>query len=521
MKVKRNSKLLLAISLAWLFPLIGCETREWVCDCSGDNSGISQPTDTSAEEGEGGGGGGSGGEIDVEGLEKIYKKYDDCNYTYTGNPVTITMSQWDSMGKSSEQKVINTLLKGFNHRYPNITVKLDIVGQYEANYGTNQITAHTAHDVFMVPDGAFNQWVLLNSSERGDTGSGSMLDLTPRIESSELIKTDEMFNSVVKRYQFNYPNTFQSGHQYCIPKDVGTHVMFYNKDLLKKAEGLDSTIKPLADVVLKKDHRITTDEAEQLWSKIYALKSQLGINAPVTGLDPEGLVWSAGGDFLVGGSLPKSMPAVSTPEYNGLVKGYEFLQKMIKNGYNYFDDTADVATLFSTKKVVFAIEGNYNVLSFRKNKFDWDVAYVPAFTENIEENMRSGSVGYAINKYNVTANPDKLEAAWKLVEYIGSKEGQEVLAFTGFQIPTYINVASSEDVISRESALGPASYEIFVESAKKQRPGLWQYCRIQTWKNEGYDKAGGDGLYDKSGTLTVASWLESIRSKVNRSDYQI
>lgn len=38
-------------------------------------------------------------------LEKIMKKYDDLGYTYTydGDPVTLTMSHWDSAGANVEK----------------------------------------------------------------------------------------------------------------------------------------------------------------------------------------------------------------------------------------------------------------------------------------------------------------------------------------------------------------------------------------------------------------------------------
>lgn len=107
-----------------------------------------------------------------------------------------------------------------------------------------------------------------------------------------------------------------------------------------------------------------------------------------------------------------------------------------------------------------------------------------------------------------------VDAAWKLVEYITSKEGQEILSSTGFQIPVYESVAMSEDFVEAEKTKGPQNYEVFVQSAKKQGYGLWQYRSSITWKTNIYDTPS-EFLFaeNESDRKTVKQFLEEAKAK--------
>lgn len=410
-------------------------------------------------------------DLDTDELTQILNKYDDLGYTYeySGEAVEITMAHWDSSGANIERTVIEALLEGFNKRYPNITVKLDILQDYENTYG-NRIGAGTAHDVFLVPDGAISKWA----------SSGVLENLDPYINASDILNNGDgmstIYASCLTRYQYN-PSTGKmgSGNQLALPKDVGPYVMFYNKTWF---ESMGVELPP-------SDRIMTMDEATAMWQALTKKNSSNVITGyGVAGLCIEGLVWSAGGDFL--NETRTAFPTDATT-LAGLAKGYQYM----KDSYlTYeiqppaeFTGTLDATQLFSQQKVASVIAGRWNVSSFRSLTFDWDIAYVPAFSENSTANMYSGSVGYAVNANSGA----KKEAAWKLVEYIASREGQEILTATGFQIPVYEDLALDEDLVAKEKEKGPYNYEIFVNSAKMQGYGLWQYCRSNTWKVNGYD----------------------------------
>ena len=161
-------------------------------------------------------------------ITQIQQKYDEAGavYEYTGSPVTITMSHWDSDGASIERAVLEVLLEAFNKRYPSITVDLEIISDYETTYSTRFAT-NDVHDVFLVSDGVFTNWV------KGSTQT--MVNLSPYIAASDLVDMDDMFDSVVTRYQYD-PATGLTGqgNQMTMPRDISAHVMYYNKDLFEQ-----------------------------------------------------------------------------------------------------------------------------------------------------------------------------------------------------------------------------------------------------------------------------------------------
>ncbi len=436
------------------------------------------------------------GGVELSELEIIMKKYDDAGYTYTydGEPCTITMAHWNSSGANVERAVVEAVLQGFSARYPDITVELEILQDYEATYG-QRLAAGTAHDVFLVPDGAISGWA----------PSGKIVNLTPYIEKSAILDDlDDIYDSCLTRYQYNAETkTMGSGDQYALPKDVGAYVMYYNKDWFEE-KGVEL---PPADRIM------TMDEAVTMWQALTKYDENGNITGyGVAGIAPEGCVWSAGGDFL---NETRDAFPTDPDTLKGLAKGYQFIQDSYLTYKiqppNTFSGSMSAANLFAQQKVATIWGGSWEVATFRQLSFDWDIAYVPAFEENPTANMYSGSVGYGI--YEKCSNK---EAAFKLVEYIASKEGQEILSATGFQFPVYESVAMDKDFVANEKDLGPANYEIFVESARMQGYGLWQYRKNTLWKVNGYDVPSEFLVsFDPSTLITVEEFLSRAKDLVN------
>ena len=440
-------------------------------------------------------------DVPVNELDAILQKYDNLGYEYSFEDdrevINISMAHWDSSGAVIERQVVSSLLKGFNKRYPNINVNLEIIQSYEDSYG-NTIASGRAHDVFLTPDGAIPSW----------SSSGMLENLSPYIDNSDVLSIEDMddiYPSCLTRYQYN-PNTGRmgSGNQLALPKDVGPYVMYYNKTWFKE-KGVE--LPP-------NDRIMTMDEALTMWKNLTKKDSSGKISGyGVAGLPIEGLVWSAGGDFL---NSERTAFPTDAKTIEGLKKGYQFMQDSYVKDFIQppasFVGTMDPTALFQQQYVACVISGRWDVTAFRSLGFEWDVAYVPAFTENPTKNMYSGSVGYAVN-----ARSQEKMAAWKLVEYIASKEGQEILSATGFQIPVYESLALEEDLVASEKEKGPMNYEIFVESAKNQGYGLWQYRSNTMWKVKGYDLPS-ENLYSEkeSSRITVDEFLQAAKPLVDQ-----
>ena len=438
-------------------------------------------------------------------IAQIQQRYDEKGvvYEYTGAPVTLTMSHWDSDGASIERAVLDVLLGAFNNRYPSIQVSLEIIPDYETTYSTRFAT-HDVHDVFLVSDGVFTNWV--KGSQQ------TMVNLSPYIAASNLVNMDDMFESVVTRYQYDPSSGLTGqGNQMTMPRDISSHVLYYNKDLFRE---LGIELPP-------SDRVMTMDEATAMWE---ALTKDLDGDGSidvygVAGLMPEGLVWSAGGDFL--NDDRTAFPTEQT-DLNALNKAYQYFQDAY---YTYADghgitppstvtQTGDPTALFAQEMVATVIAGSWEVATIQGNSFDWDIAYVPAFEESPEKNAWSGSISYAI--YSGIAS-EKMEAAWKLVEYIGSPEGQEILAATGFQFPIYKSVAFSQEYLSQYANAKPSNYEIFLRSASEQPAGTWTYLTSDQWKELGYDGLSARLLdVNAEKRWTVQQFLDECKKTINQ-----
>ncbi len=435
-------------------------------------------------------------------IDSIMVKYDEdfANNPYTGEACTISMVHWDGDGQSIEMSVLNTMLKGFNKRYPTIKVNLTILSSYEEAYSM-RLNGSDIADVFLMPDGDVMAWTELDG--------GKCEDLGPYVESSNLVDISQMYQSAVNRYRYDFSTRTCGGTKgtlIALPKDIGPTVMYYNKSAFKKAGiAYPSNTEIMA-----------IDDAFEMWKKLKQVDSKGSVTMyGVGGLSVEGLVWSAGGDFL---NEDRTAFPTDADTLAGLKKGYEEMQKSyVDEEYSVqppasWTNSSDASKLFSNQMIACYIGLKSKVASFRKLDFDWDVCPVPANTASPKTNGWSGSVGYSL--YNGSKHK---QAAWKLIEYIASKEGQELLSATGFQIPVYPDLAEQEDYIERESNNKPSNFKCFLDAAEYQPIGLWSYHKDQLWKTEAYDK-DVEKLYaeDPSERITVDQFLATTKDHVNQ-----
>ncbi len=444
----------------------------------------------------------AGEDVGNDDIESIMAKYDDlfAENAYLGEACTIEMVHWDGDGQSIEMSVLNTMLKGFNKRYPTIKVNLTILSSYEDAYSM-RLNGSDIADVFLMPDGDVMSWTEL--------GGGRCEDLEPYVESSNLVDIGQMYQSAVNRYRYDFSKRTcggTTGTLIALPKDIGPTVMYYNKSAFKKA----GVPYPSNTEIM------SIDNAFEMWKKLKQVNDKGVVTMyGVGGLSVEGLVWSAGGDFL---NEDRSAFPTDPDTLAGLKKGYEDMQKsyVSEEGYDVqppasWSTGSDASKLFSNQMVACYVGLKSKVAAFRKLDFDWDVCPVPANSESPRTNGWSGSVGYSL--YNGSKHK---QAAWKLIEYIASKEGQELLSATGFQIPVYPSLAEQEDYIERESNNKPSNFQCFLDAAEYQPIGLWSYHKDQLWKTEAYDKDVEKVFAEDAGErITVDQFLDTVRDHVN------
>lgn len=416
---------------------------------------------------------------------------------YPPETTFITLYHWDNGGKS-EIDVVKKVCKAFEKTKDKIGVKVESISSYETQM-KKVLASNNVPDVFLVPDGNFGSWV----------STGAMLDLTDRIEASDKIDITKIWNSAVDRYRYN-GKVMGSGNIYALPKDVTPYVMYYNKDLFKsKGVNFPDSLAPWSP-----------EEATEHWKKFGSLDSK---NEPkkdhiygVGKIDPEGLIWSNGGDYL---SSNRTEVLIDTPE---VIEAFDYIQKSAMDDRTVCEPTIltsmSAKTLFLTGKAACLIEGRTVTMDLRKQAtFDWDIAPVPAFEKNQQVNAWSGSVGYSV----YSKSPQK-DLAYELVEYFASPAGQLLMTEAGFSIPLYNDEATINKLNEIEAGKKPENTAEFLRAAEFQRAGIWQYLPSIRWKSALDD--GSSVMFDKDASkrLTAEQYLTDVKSKIEniiRTDF--
>lgn len=353
----------------------------------------------------------------------------------SGKTATITFS---GHGDQSEIAVFRDLVKKFNDGQSEVKVNYTPVpADYVGKTGT-ALMGGAGADVFYVPDDMFGEWVSKNF----------IYNMQPLLDKSS-INLGDIWESAINRYRYNGKTTWD-GDIYCLPKDMGPTVLYYNKDMFKaKNVELPPKDRPMTwEELLDKAQKLTGDG--------------------VFGIGPiwhEAFVWSNGGDFL---SEDRKTFTLNEPK---AVEGLQFVADLT-NKYHVCPDartrqSMSDSQLFLSQRLGMVFGLRAMTPTYREAPFDWDVCYIPSGAENVISGW-SGTVGLAINQK--CKNP---EAAFKFIEFLAGEEGQKAQTELGFSLPIYKSMANTD--VFLQPGQKPESAEVFIKSAEKQlaTPNTW------------------------------------------------
>jgi multiple sugar transport system substrate-binding protein len=367
----------------------------------------------------------------------------------SGKKVEISVSSW---GAPDERKVFEAVLADFEQAYPDIKVKFQhIPSDYTTKMNT-MIAGGSAPDVIFTSDGDFPRWVK----------QGAFLDITEMVESSDKLDLNDMWEGGLSRYRYDGKKT-GTGAYYALPKDIGPTVMYYNKELFDKAD----VPYPSAETPMN------WEQALDMWKKLTLDENGDG-KMDIYGAGPiwwEGFVWSNGGSVL---SDDRKEFTLNNPEGAAAM---QFIYDLT-NVHKVVPDSRALQSMndgqmFEAGKLATITGGRWMVPTYRKLKFDWDVAPIPS-NNGTWENGWSGSVALGVNAKS--KNP--LEA-FKLVEFFSGIEGQTKMTELGFQIPNFKSMA--DDEVYMQPGQKPEHAEVFIKAGEGQNPGLWTYLPNGKW----------------------------------------
>ena len=292
----------------------------------------------------------------------------------------------------------NRWYRPFEEANPDIKIVHEqITGNYIETVLT-RLTGDTDIDlIFVAPDsvGSFLR-------------AGAPLDLTPFIEQdSEMLALDTYPQWTLDDYTtVRYPELEIGPGQYGLPVVIFVWEFWQNSDMLSAA-GLSTpergwTWEDFADMSAK-----LTDESTQQ----YGYQNQNWL------LPLWPWVWQNGGQVL---NSDGTQLTIGSPES---IEAFSFLQDLQLNEEVFvpIDMTAGANPIgFDTGNAAMITRGNWNLDLSRDWTFQWDLSYPPMSTT---EATMGEELGIIINK-----NSPKTEAAWRVLSWIASPDGQRSLA---------------------------------------------------------------------------------------------
>jgi multiple sugar transport system substrate-binding protein len=347
-----------------------------------------------------------------------------------------------SWGSQEEIQAYQQVLRVFQERNPGIQVEYINIpsNEYLAKI-TAMMAAGSPPDIFFIN----------NIDFPGLASRGVLKPLDPFIQRDKY-PTGDIFPGILKAFQWE-------GAQYGLPRDVSNLVVFYNRNLLRKAGLPDPKPDWTWDDFLRYAKALTVEKDGK--------RVQWGVSFQTFYLFWEPWVWSAGGRFY---SPDHSKFLLNSPP------SLEGLQFYLDLRYKHHvaptpEEAQDrgAFTMFLNGQMGMIVDGRWRVPTLKaRAKFDFDVVPFPrGKAGSIVDIDGSGWVMAA-----GTRNP---EAAWKLLSFLAGPEAIQIFTKTGLIIPARgVDVKNVEKSIQNLKDFfvppPPKSQHFFLTVNKTARP---------------------------------------------------
>jgi len=336
-------------------------------------------------------------------------------------------------GDPAELAAYQTLVDSFMQAHPEIQVELiQIPGQ--SDYRKRLAADLTAGDPADV--------VLINYRRfAGFASVGALEPLGAYLEKSDLIKEADFYPEAVNAFKWR-------GELTCIPQNISSLVVYYNKDLFDSAGVSYPADGWTWDDFLSAAQALTKDaDGNGLTDQFGA-----GIEPSLIRLAP--FIWQANGVIVDDDGNPSTL-TLDLPEDLQAVDFFVSLQTVHHVVPNADEEASeDSESRFINGRLAMFFNSRRGVPTYRESAvFDWDVAALP-------QKDAQASILHA-DAYCLPSASKNKPAAWTFIEYANSAEGQTIIAGTGRTVPSLISVANSPAFLDPNAK--PANSRVFLD----------------------------------------------------------
>lgn len=336
-------------------------------------------------------------------------------------------------GDPAELAAYQILVDAFHAKHPEIQVEVIQVpsqSDYRKRLAAD-LTAGSPADVVF-----FNYRLYAAFAE-----AGALQPLNDFLENSKVIQESDFYPQAMEPFKWK-------GEQMCIPQNISSLVVYYNKDLFKEA-GV-----PFPSEGWTWDD--FTSAAESLTKDIDGdgVTDQFG-----GGIDPEFIrlapfIWQSGGEIVDDPANPTTL-MLDTDEAFTAVEffvGLQTVHHVVPNAEQEASENSE--SRFINGRTAMYFNSRRAVPTFRESAiFDWDVAPLP-------QGKSPATILHA-DGYCIPNDSKNKDAAWVFIEFANSVEGQTIVASTGRTVPSLKAVAESSAFLDPNTK--PAGSQVFLD----------------------------------------------------------
>lgn len=361
-------------------------------------------------------------------------------------------------GAPEELAAYRTLADAYQRARPGASVRL-----IEASDRTDLITRLSTSIAGGQPPDVF----LMNYRFYGQFAAKDAIEpIDGRLDGSSVVDKADFYPTAMNAFAWR-------DRQLCMPQNVSSLAVYYNKDLFAKygvpapAAGWVWNDMLAAAKNLTRDARgraVNATESEGSASR--AAVYGLGIEASIIRLAP--FVWSNGGEIVDNPEAPTRF-TLDAPQANEALRNLVDLRQAY--GVVPTDEEVeaeDDESRFANGRLAMLLSSRRSTTTFRSiTGFDWDVAPLPVYDRQVGI-LHSDA-------YCITRGSRNKDAAWRFVEYAASVDGQRAIAATGRTVPSNIEVSRSSAFL--DPASPPRSAQVFLDAI----PTMRAMPTISTW----------------------------------------
>lgn len=346
-------------------------------------------------------------------------------------PVTVSFMVF---GEPAEVAAYEQLVAAFEAQYPAIDVQLSHVPS-QSDYQQRLVAAFSAGNP---PD-----VMLLNYRRYAFfAAQGGLEPLDHYLAQSELIHESDFFTPTIGAFRFE-------GRLWCIPQNVSSLVVYYNRDLFDAAGVEYPTEGWNWNDFVSRARALTRDTDGDGQIDQYGV----GLSPNLFRLAP--FIWQNGGE-LVDDPLRPTRLALDSPAALEALRWFVGLQVQEGVAPDLVAETAeDSESRFLNGRLAMFLNSRRGVPTYRTiTAFEWDVAPLP-------RGRQAAGILHSDGYCMAAAAPNKA-AAWAFIEFANSPQGQELMASTGRTVPSLVRVANSPAFL--DPNLPPANSRVFIDT---------------------------------------------------------